>query len=271
MPAAPPAALAPAIRRSQQQRAAERAYLNSIDKPIQLNNVAVLGQRAAVSDPRRLYPASATMTVVDMNTIPSARTSSISLLQALQSRIPGVSISGTEPNMTISMRGDRSFSGNNTPLILLDGVRTTISALAFYQAADVERVEIMKPGQATIFGSGGADGVVAVYTRRGSPTYNARTDATNTTPDVLAVRLPGYDCPQQFYAPRYGADAPAPTRPDTRRATLYWAPSLRTDASGQTEFTFYTAEAAGSFRLSAEGISTTGQPALGSSLLEVKE
>ena len=139
-------------------------------------------------------------------------------------------------------------------------------ALAFYQAVDVEKVEILKPGSATIFGSEGVDGVIAVYTRRGNANYDTRQELA---PGVLALRLPGYNCPRQFYTPRYGAGVPAPTRPDTRRTTLHWDPSVRTDASGQANITFYTSAATGRFRVVAEGISEAGQPALGSSQLEV--
>ena len=267
LPAVVPAALAPVIRRSQGQVAAENQYLLSTGKSIQLGNVAVAGQKQVADDPRRVYPASSNILVVNMDDIASARSGGTTLLQSLQSRIPGLTISGAEPNMTVSMRGSRSFSGGNTPLILLDGVRTDISALSFYQAVDVEKVEILKPGSATIFGSAGVDGVIAVYTRRGNTHYDTRQDVV---PGVLAVRLPGYNCPRQFYAPRYGAGAPAPTRPDTRRSTLYWAPSVRTDASGQAEITFYTSDATGNFRVVAEGISTAGQPALGNGQLEVK-
>jgi hypothetical protein len=267
LPAEIPAALAPVIRRSQEGYATENQYLLSTGQSVRLANVAVAGQRAPVDDPRRLYPVTSSLVVVDMNDIPTARNGGTTVLQALQSRVPGLTVSGSEPNITVSMRGNRSFSGANSPLIILDGTRTTITALAFYQAVDIERVEILKPGNATIFGSEGVDGVIAVYTRRGNVHYDTRKEAV---PGVLSLKLPGYNCPRQFYAPRYGAGAPAPTRPDPRRTTLYWAPTVRTDASGQAEIAFYTSDATGSFRVVAEGISGAGQPALGSGILEVK-
>lgn len=266
LPTETPAALAPVIRRSQEAHSAEHQYLLSTGQSISLSNVAVAGQRILADDPRRIYPATSNLVVVDMNDIASARTGGTTVLQALQSRVPGLTVSGTEPNITVSIRGNRSLSGVNAPLILLDGMRTTIDALAFYQASDVDRVEILKPGSATIFGSEGVDGVIAVYTRRAPATTN---NYQQVAPGILALKLPGYNCPRQFYAPRYGANAPAPTRPDTRRTTLHWDPTVRTDASGQAELIFYTSGATGRFQVVAEGISGTGQPALGSGILEV--
>ena len=266
LPASPPAALLPVLQRSQEQQAAEQQYQFSLGQSIRLANVAVTGHAAPLDDPRRAYPLNENITVVNMSDFASGQAAGITILQALQSRVPGLSISGTEPNMTIQMRGNRSLSGQQAPLILLDGTRTTVSALSFYQAVDIEKVEILKPGQTSFFGEAGVDGVIAIYTRRGSPSYDARTEVV---PGVLSVKLPGYNCPRQFYSPRYETGA-APTRPDTRRSTLYWNPSVRTDASGQADLTFYTSDAGGNFRLTAEGISGAGQPAVGYGNLFVK-
>ena len=254
------------LQRSQEQQAAEQQYQFSLGQSIRLANVAVTGHAAPLDDPRRAYPLNENITVVDMSDFASGQAAGITILQALQSRVPGLSISGTEPNMTIQMRGNRSLSGQQAPLILLDGTRTTVSALSFYQAVDIEKVEILKPGQTSFFGEAGVDGVIAIYTRRGSPSYDTRTEVV---PGVLSVKLPGYSCPRQFYSPRYETGA-APTRPDTRRSTLYWNPSVRTDASGQADLTFYTSDAGGNFRLTAEGISGAGQPAVGYGNLFVK-
>ncbi|QKG54319.1 TonB-dependent receptor plug domain-containing protein [Hymenobacter sp. BRD67] len=261
LPTTPEPPLAAAIQRSQAQQADEQRYRTSTT--IALGTVRVQGTREVVADTRRLYsPGNAT--VVDFTKIPAAASSTV--LQLLQGRVAGLTITGSEPNIQVQIRGNTSFSGSS-PLVLLDGVPVTIDALAFYPAFDIERVEVLKGGQAAIFGSRGSGGVLAVYTRRGNPTYDHRQDQL---PGVFALRQAAFNCPRQFYAPRYGAGAPPLTRPDNRRSTLYWNPTISIDASGQAQLTFYTSEATGSFRLSAEGISPAGQPALGSNALEVQ-
>ncbi|RZK62932.1 MAG: hypothetical protein EOO59_01220 [Hymenobacter sp.] len=263
LPLTPAPPLAAALANSQLEQAAEHRF--ALDNTIALNTVSVQGQRAVLPDTRRLYgPGMAT--VVEMDRIPSAHNSSVTVLQALQGRVPGLSITGSEPNIHVQIRGITSFTGSSDPLVLIDGAYSSVDALANYLASEVETVEVLKGGQAAIFGSRGAAGVLAVYTRQG----NLNKPAQVAVPGVLAVRLPAFSCPQQFYAPRYGADAPPPTRPDTRRSTLYWNPNVRTDANGQAEFTFFTSAARGLFQLTAEGLAPTGRPALGTGRLVVK-
>ena len=106
-----------------------------------------------------------------------------------------------------------------------------------------------------------------MYTRRNSPHFNR---ATLAAPGVVSLRLPGYYCGREFYVPRYDQPTTKREYPDLRHVTLYWNPAVRTDASGQTDLTFFTSDAAGHFQLSAEGLSETGKPALGSSTLRVE-
>ncbi len=63
---------------------------------------------------------------------------------------------------------------------------------------------------------------------------------------------------RQFYAPRYEQGNTAPATGTDFRTTLFWAPSLRTDASGQASVEFYTSDAITNFRATLEGISEQG-------------
>ena len=265
LPLQPPAGLAEALARSQAQHAAEIKFQFDTTKTILLGGVTVNGRKVVAPDPRRLYsPAGATvLRIDDLDAAAQGRT----VLQVLQGRVPGVNVTSTGTDTQVLIRGVTSLSGSSEPLCLLDGVPVTLDVLANFPASDVETIEVLKGGQAAIFGSRGASGVIAVYTRRSSPNYNP---ASQTAPGVVALRLPGYYCGREFYVPRYDRSTTPREYPDLRRATLYWNPSVGTDATGQAELLFFTADAPGSFRLSAEGISGAGQPALGSSSLRVE-
>ena len=267
LPLHPPAALADAVQRSQTQHAAEIKLQFDTTRTIMLSNVQVSARRAAAAaDPRRLYPPGGA-TVLRMDDYPAATNSSATVLQMLQGRVPGVSVTGAEPNIQVQIRGVNSLSGSSGPLFLLDGVPVTADALAYYPAVDVEMIEILKGAQAGIFGSRGSGGVIAVYTRRGSPHYSP---SMEKAPGVLALRVPGYACSREFYAPRYDGATARANQPDPRRSTLYWNPQVRTNAAGQADITFFTADTPGSFRLSAEGVSAAGQPAVGTGSLLVQ-
>ena len=266
LPLQTPAALADVVQRSQAQHAAEIKLQFDTTHNVMLSNVQVNARRAVPADPRRLYqPGSAT--VLRLDDYPAARNGSATALQMLQGRVPGVSVTGADPNIQVQIRGITSLSGASEPLFLLDGIPVTVDALAYFPAADVETIEILKGGQATIFGSRGSAGVIAVYTRRGSPNYRPSVEKAL---GVTALRVPGYACSRDFYAPRYDVATARANLPDPRRSTIYWNPAVRTNAAGQADVTFFTGDATGQFRLGAEGVSAAGQPAVGSGSLLVR-
>ena len=110
--------------------------------------------------------------------------------QAMQGRVAGVDVaqSGSKPGSvpTIRIRGRRSFNAGNNPLYVVDGIplagdrnellgnRPFDFASGGYEDLnpnDVASMEILKDATATaIYGARGANGVVLVSTKRGSPT-----------------------------------------------------------------------------------------------------
>ncbi len=98
--------------------------------------------------------------------VPSANIS-----QALQGRVAGVDIeqTSTRPGATmqIRIRGTRSLSADNNPLIVLDGI-PFLGSLGDINPGDVKSIEILKDASATaIYGSRGANGVILVTTDKG--------------------------------------------------------------------------------------------------------
>ncbi|QCR22404.1 TonB-dependent receptor [Pontibacter sp. SGAir0037] len=92
--------------------------------------------------------------------------------QALQGRVAGVNVvmSGTKPGagVEVRVRGNRSFSANNDPLYVVDGIPIT-GGINDIAPQDIASLEVLKDASATaIYGSRGANGVVLVTTRRGT-------------------------------------------------------------------------------------------------------
>ncbi|MEY3188265.1 MAG: hypothetical protein RIT41_800 [Bacteroidota bacterium] len=70
---------------------------------------------------------------------------------------------------TVFIRGITSF-GNATPLVIVDGVQSAPGDLGSFRnlsANDIESVQVLKDGQAAIYGARGAAGVIIVTTKRG--------------------------------------------------------------------------------------------------------
>lgn len=92
--------------------------------------------------------------------------------QALQGRVAGITISqtSTRPGQSgqIRIRGSRSLSASNDPLIVLDGIPFE-GGMNDINPGDIKSIDILKDASATaIYGSRGANGVILVTTQRGS-------------------------------------------------------------------------------------------------------
>ena len=92
--------------------------------------------------------------------------------QALQGRVAGVMMTQTSSKpgaeMQIRIRGQRSLSASNDPLIVLDGI-PFMGQLSDINPADIKSMDILKDASATaIYGSRGANGVIIITTEKGS-------------------------------------------------------------------------------------------------------
>ena len=99
-----------------------------------------------------------------------AKVSSSNAIQAMQAKVPGLDIqqSNGEAGAGISMtlRGNRSISAANSPLILVDGIE--YGSTLDLSASDIESMEILKDASSTaIYGTKGANGVIIITTKRG--------------------------------------------------------------------------------------------------------
>ena len=91
--------------------------------------------------------------------------------QALQGRVAGVLMTQTSSKpgaeMQIRIRGQRSLSASNDPLIVLDGI-PFMGQLSDINPADIKSMDILKDASATaIYGSRGANGVIIITTVKG--------------------------------------------------------------------------------------------------------
>ncbi|MCB0843864.1 MAG: SusC/RagA family TonB-linked outer membrane protein, partial [Bacteroidetes bacterium] len=91
--------------------------------------------------------------------------------EALQGRAAGVDISSTSTrpgaSPQVRIRGVRSLSANNDPLIVLNGIPFS-GGLSDINSNDIASLDILKDASATaIYGSRGANGVIIITTKTG--------------------------------------------------------------------------------------------------------
>jgi TonB-linked SusC/RagA family outer membrane protein len=109
---------------------------------------------------------------------------STNFTQSMQGRLPGVDLAqtSTRPGATlqIRIRGARSLTASNDPLVVLDGI-PFVGSINEINNNDIKSIDILKDASATaIYGSRGANGVILITTDRGlrgqkaKVTYNGR-------------------------------------------------------------------------------------------------
>ena len=102
----------------------------------------------------------------------------LSIDQALQGRVAGMEVTSTdgEPgsDAVIRIRGSRSITASNDPLIVVDGVMDAVSSLSDINPNDIEAISVLKDASSTaIYGARGANGVI-IITTKGSQDSNAQ-------------------------------------------------------------------------------------------------
>lgn len=94
----------------------------------------------------------------------------VNILQSLHGSVPGLSVgavthSGQNPSLDI--RGENNFSGDNTPLIVVDGIiyRGNLNDI---NPHDIKSVDILKgPSAEAVYGSQSSNGVILITTENG--------------------------------------------------------------------------------------------------------
>ena len=97
---------------------------------------------------------------------------SVNLGASLAGRLPGVVViqSSGEPgfdNASINIRGQNTL-GNNSPLIVIDGVPDRAGGLARLNPQDIESISVLKDASAAIYGARAANGAILITTKRGT-------------------------------------------------------------------------------------------------------
>lgn len=112
----------------------------------------------------------------------------VNVQQALNGKVSGLSVattnSGVFEEAKINIRGIRSLTGNNSPLLVVDGAPTPLDFLSSIPPGDIQDLTILKSSaSAAIYGPDAVNGVIVVTTNRGK---GNKLDVTFSTSVQLA-------------------------------------------------------------------------------------
>ena len=134
----------------------------------QLEEVVVVGY--GVQKKANLTGSVASVNFKDVNTMPVANTTNM-----LQGRLPGVVLTNNgaqagKDTPEIRIRGVGTLSGNNDPMVLIDGVEASVAQIAQIPAGDIDNVSVLKDAaSASIYGVRAANGGILITTNPSLP------------------------------------------------------------------------------------------------------
>lgn len=172
--------------------------------------------------------------------------SALDIFTYLQGKVAGLQISGQGNNASLNWRG-------GAPQLYIDEVPADVSFVATVNPSDVAFIKVFRPP--FMGGFNGANGAIAIYTRKGDDIAQESSDKK-----LSDSRLQGYTAIREFYSPKYySREIPAGTNRDVR-TTLYWNPNVAIDPlKKEILLSFYNNDVTDAFRVVIEGITSDGR------------
>ncbi len=210
----------------------------------------------------------------------------VNLQNGLTGKVSGLNVSTTNSgvfaNTRLTLRGIRSLTGNNQPMLVLDGVPLSLSFLSSINPNDIQDVTILKSSSATaVYGPDGVNGAIVVSSKKGNK-GRPQITVSNTTQIENISYLPkfqtqfggGYatdaygngtfeQIEQQSWGPLFDGSTRqfGQTGPNGEKLEMPYAYNkngrknfFQTGVTSQTDISFAT----GDFYLSAQNVSING-------------
>jgi TonB-linked SusC/RagA family outer membrane protein len=184
---------------------ANRLNIELITEATQLNEVVVSGAFGINRPKKSLGYGTATVSAESITAVQNNN-----FTNSLAGKVSGVQIAGSGGAFTgssILIRGNVTFTGNNQPLIVVDGVpidngggNTPLQSGPSLSnrgidinPEDIESTTVLKSAAATVlYGSRAASGAILIVTKRGSKNQKSRIEFTSTYGIANPDRLPEY-------------------------------------------------------------------------------
>jgi hypothetical protein len=170
--------------------------------------------------------------------------SSMNIFAYLQGKVAGLQVNMGAGTPSLQWRG-------GAPQLYIDEVQSDADFVSSLNVNDVAYIKVFRPP--FMGGFGGANGAIAIYTRRGNDTKSTPGKGLNNN------KVYGYTLIKQFYSPNYSSFKQGNEQRDVR-TTLYWNPAVTaTPQKREVVLTFYNNDVSNAFRVVIEGMTTDGR------------
>jgi hypothetical protein len=170
--------------------------------------------------------------------------SALNIFNYLQGKVAGLQVNTSSNPPTLQWRG-------GSPQLFLDEVAADPDFVSSVNVNDVAYIKVFRPP--FMGGFNGANGAIAIYTRRGNDQKPTPGKGLNNN------KVYGYTLIKEFYSPNYGSFKQGNEQRDVR-TTLYWNPSVvASPGQRQVVVTFYNNDVTHAFRVVVEGMTRDGR------------
>jgi hypothetical protein len=163
----------------------------------------------------------------------------IDIFDVLEGKVAGLRVSGTCPEVEISVRGGSKV------VYLLDERDTDLDYICDISPTDIKSLEVLTGVSAMAFG--GADAVIAVYMKRGAELRVVEDPIIG----ISKFCADGYYRARQPYKPKY--EAPVDNFSPDVKTTLFWLPYVVTDSLGRAEVSYLNSHKEAEYDIIIEG------------------
>lgn len=183
------------------------SFVGSLTQEITIGNKSVINV-ALVPDARTLNEVVVTgfgiarnereigTSVAKIDNAQITRAAPVNIANGLTGKVSGLQINttnnGVNAGVRITLRGNRSFLGNNQALLVVDGVISDISFLTSINPNDIENTTVLKgPSAAALYGSDASNGALIITTKKGTSDNKAQITYSNNTQFESISYMPG--------------------------------------------------------------------------------
>ncbi len=170
--------------------------------------------------------------------------SSQNIFTYLQGKVAGLQITTNGAQTSMNWRG-------GSPQLYLDQTPVDASFVQSLSVNDVAFIKVFRPP--FMGGFNGANGAIAIYTRKGGDTKQ------EPGKGLASNKVFGYTPIKEFYAPNYASFTQRNEQRDIR-TTLYWNPGIATTPqTNKAVVIFYNNDVSTAFRVIIEGMTADGK------------
>jgi hypothetical protein len=227
-------------------------------KTMMLEGVEVTGKKIEADQEKRIYQGASKTIRADKVLGSQYMLHPLELLRGTA----GIRLTPNPPGYDITIRGTGTIGAGTQPMIILDNVPVDISILNAVPVSTISSVDVFRGAEAAAFGSQGANGVIAFYTKQGN-------GIVTPPKGIFTFNFTGYHAPKEFYAPKYDVQKPEHVKPDSR-ATVYWQPMIKTNAEGKATVSFYNPDPETTVQIQVEGMNAYGLPGVQQASYQIK-